>query len=56
MTGGGPDNATLTLSLFVYQTGFLGFRIGYASAAAIVMLLIIVVLTVISLWVFRSED
>ena len=56
MTGGGPDSASTTLSLFVYQTGFLGFRMGYASAAAIVMLLIIVVFTVINLRVFRSEE
>ena len=56
MTGGGPDGASTTLSLFVYQTGFLGFRMGYASAAAIVMLVIIVALTLISLRVFRGEE
>jgi multiple sugar transport system permease protein len=56
MTGGGPDSATTTLSLFVYQTGFLGFRMGYASGAAIVMLVIIVAITLISLRVFRPAD
>jgi ABC-type sugar transport system permease subunit len=56
MTGGGPDNASTTLSLFVYQTGFLGFRMGYASAAALVMLLIIVGFTMLSLRAFRSEE
>jgi len=56
MTGGGPDNASTTLSLFVYQTGFLGFRMGYASAAAIVMLVMIVALTLVSLRVFRGEE
>ncbi len=56
MTGGGPDSASTTLSLFVYQTGFLGFRMGYASAAAIVMLLIIVVFTMINLRVFRTDE
>jgi ABC-type sugar transport system permease subunit len=56
MTGGGPDNASTTLSLFVYQTGFLGFQMGYASAAALVMLLIIVAFTMASLRAFRSEE
>ena len=56
MTGGGPDNASTTLSLFVYQTGFLGFQMGYASAAALVMLLIIVTLTMVSLRAFRGEE
>ena len=56
MTGGGPDSASTTLSLFVYQTGFLGFRMGYASAAAIVMLLIIVVFTMVNLRVFRTDE
>jgi ABC-type sugar transport system permease subunit len=56
MTGGGPDNASTTLSLFVYQTGFLGFQMGYASAAALVMLLIIVAVTMLSLRAFRTEE
>jgi multiple sugar transport system permease protein len=56
LTGGGPDNASTTLSLFVYQTGFLGFQMGYASAAAMVMLLIIVVFTLVSLRAFRGEE
>lgn len=56
MTGGGPDNASTTLSLFVYQTGFIGFQMGYASAAALVMLLIIVAFTVFSLRAFRTHE
>ncbi len=56
MTGGGPDNASTTLSLFVYQRGFLGFQMGSASAAAIVMLLIIVAFTILSLRAFRTDE
>lgn len=56
MTGGGPDNASTTLSLFVYETGFLGFQMGYASAAALVMLLIIVAFTIVSLRAFRTHE
>ncbi len=56
MTGGGPDNASTTLSLFVYETGFRGFQMGYASAAARVMLLIIVAFTLVSLRAFRTHE
>ena len=56
MTNGGPDNASTTLSLFVYETGFLNFRMGYASAAAMIMLLVLVAITVVSLRLFRTEQ
>lgn len=40
MTGGGPGNATETVSLFVYRQGFRFFDIGMASAAAVVMIVV----------------
>ncbi|WP_413113968.1 carbohydrate ABC transporter permease [Thaumasiovibrio sp. DFM-14] len=46
MTGGGPGNATETLSMFVYKYGFRFFDLGMASAAALVMLTISIVMTV----------
>lgn len=45
MTGGGPGNATETLSMFVYKYGFRFFDLGMASAAALVMLLISITMT-----------
>lgn len=45
MTGGGPGNATETLSMFVYKYGFRFFDLGMASASALVMLMISVVMT-----------
>ncbi|WP_323120274.1 carbohydrate ABC transporter permease [Burkholderia alba] len=38
LTGGGPGNATQTLSTYVYDTGFRFFNVGPASAAAVLML------------------
>ena len=38
LTGGGPGNATETLSMYVYRQGFKFFEVGTASAAAMVML------------------
>ncbi|MGF1703311.1 sugar ABC transporter permease [Photobacterium makurazakiensis] len=45
MTGGGPGNATETLSMFVYKYGFRFFDLGMASAAALVMLMISIAMT-----------
>ncbi|MDR0561262.1 MAG: sugar ABC transporter permease [Spirochaetaceae bacterium] len=40
MTEGGPDNATMFYSLYLYQNAFQFFKMGYASAMAWVLLLI----------------
>jgi ABC-type sugar transport system permease subunit len=56
MTMGGPNNASTTLSLFIYQTGFAFLNLGYASAASIVLLVIVVAFTIINLRAFRSDD
>jgi multiple sugar transport system permease protein len=56
MTSGGPDNASRTLSLFIYQMGFRFSRIGYASSAAIVLLFVIVIITAVNVRIFRSND
>lgn len=47
MTGGGPGNATETLSMFVYKYGFRFFNLGMASAAALVMLAISLLMTLV---------
>ncbi|WP_026960078.1 carbohydrate ABC transporter permease [Aliagarivorans taiwanensis] len=47
MTGGGPGNATETLSMFVYKYGFRFFNLGMASASALVMLLISMAMTLL---------
>ncbi len=38
LTGGGPGNATQTLSTYIYDTGFRFFNVGPASAASVLML------------------
>lgn len=40
MTGGGPGNATETLSMHVHRLAFRFFDVGMASAAAVVMVLV----------------
>lgn len=51
MTSGGPNNATLTYVLYLYQQGFQYFAFGYASAMAWILFLIVLVLSAI---VFRT--
>jgi ABC-type sugar transport system permease subunit len=55
LTGGGPDNASQTLSVFIYKTAFQFYRVGYASAASMALLLIMLVVTLFNLRIFRSD-
>ena len=45
MTGGGPANATETLSLYVYQVGFRFFNVGYATAMSFILLILTTVIS-----------
>jgi multiple sugar transport system permease protein len=40
LTGGGPDGATNVLSLAIYSSGFKNYRMGYASALAVILFII----------------
>lgn len=53
MTNGGPNNATMFLSLLLYRTAFNHMRMGYAAAMSWVLFVIIAVLTAV---VFRSSN
>ncbi|MFI6447412.1 carbohydrate ABC transporter permease [Kitasatospora sp. NPDC050543] len=47
LTGGGPDNATLTVTMYLYNNGFKYFGFGYASALAYALALIVSALGVL---------
>jgi multiple sugar transport system permease protein len=55
MTGGGPLNSTLSVSMYVYQGLSFG-NYGYASAVAYALFVAIVVLAVIQFRVLRTEE
>jgi multiple sugar transport system permease protein len=44
VTGGGPGDASTTLSLYVYKAGYLSGDIGYATAIAEVFLVIVILI------------
>jgi len=48
MTGGGPLNSTTTIVHQIYQNAFQGYKMGYASAQAVLLLLIIFSLTLVN--------
>ncbi|MGF1545819.1 MAG: carbohydrate ABC transporter permease [Thiotrichales bacterium] len=49
MTQGGPEHATLSVVLLMYQEGFRWWNIGYASAIAFVLFLIMLAVTLAQL-------
>ena len=53
LTNGGPNNATLTMVLYVYRKAFQEFAMGYASAVAWVLFMVILLFTLL---VFRSSS
>jgi multiple sugar transport system permease protein len=53
LTNGGPNNATLTMVLYVYRKAFQEFAMGYASAVAWVLFMVILVFTLL---IFRSSS
>jgi multiple sugar transport system permease protein len=55
MTGGGPLDRTLSISMYMYQQGFQFFHQGYAAAVAWVLFLIVAAVAFIQFRVLRSE-
>lgn len=59
LTGGGPQDATLTITMYLYLQAFRFFNMGYASAIGYALVVIILTLSLIQLvafGTFRRED
>ncbi|MBE9199249.1 MULTISPECIES: sugar ABC transporter permease [unclassified Nodularia (in: cyanobacteria)] len=52
---GGPNNATLTMVLLIYQAVFRNLQMGYAAAIAFLLTVIIIAVTLIQQRIFGSE-
>lgn len=52
---GGPLNSTKPLVLMIYDTAFNSFDMGYASAQTVVLFLILLVVSLLQLWILRSD-
>jgi ABC-type sugar transport system permease subunit len=56
MTGGGPNNATRSMAMYIYQEGLRDLRFGNAAAISVIGFIIILALTVVYLRVFRVRE
>ncbi len=54
-SGGGPLNSAKPLVLYIYDTAFRSFDMGYASALTVILFLIILLITLIQMRVTRNE-
>ncbi|MGR3502579.1 carbohydrate ABC transporter permease [Pseudaestuariivita sp.] len=52
---GGPLNTTKPLVLMIYDTAFNGFNMGYSAAQTVVLFLILLVVSLMQLWLLRSD-
>jgi multiple sugar transport system permease protein len=55
MTAGGPLDATLSVTMYMYQQGFQFFHQGYASAIAYVLFVIVAIVAFLQFKFLRSE-
>jgi lactose/L-arabinose transport system permease protein len=55
LTAGGPDNATLTIGMYLYDSAFRNFEFGYASAIGYVLALIVTAVSVIQMLILRRR-
>lgn len=56
LTQGGPDGATTTLGLQIFNSLFSEYRFGFASALSVVMLLLIVLIAYTQNWYLRRRE
>ncbi|EPI8557703.1 carbohydrate ABC transporter permease [Vibrio fluvialis] len=61
VTGGGPMKSTYLISLYIYETAFKFFDMGYGSALAWTLFIVVAIFTAITFrsskyWVFYSGD
>ncbi|MEO6079622.1 MAG: sugar ABC transporter permease [Steroidobacteraceae bacterium] len=56
MTGGGPNNSTRPIVLFIYQTGWKQWQLGYAAAAAQVLFVMIALAAMAQYYITSRKD
>jgi ABC-type sugar transport system permease subunit len=55
MTNGGPVNATLVVTLDIYETAFVFLKMGKAAAMSVVLFFIIAIITFVQFRLYRSR-
>lgn len=55
MTAGGPDGATRSIIQYIYDVGFSGYRVGYASAVSYVFFALIMLVSIIQITIVNHK-
>jgi len=56
MTGGGPNNSTITVVYWIYRASFTYFKLGYGSALSLLLMVILTAISVLQLLVLREPE
>jgi multiple sugar transport system permease protein len=56
LLSGGPNDATRPAIEYIYDAGFTGYRVGYASAVSVVFFLIILAISIVWLGIVRRQE
>ncbi|MEO8177115.1 MAG: sugar ABC transporter permease [Sphingomicrobium sp.] len=56
LTSGGPNGASRPVVLFIYETAFVRWQLGYASAAAELLFLLILAVTLVQYFTVNRQD
>lgn len=56
LTKGGPGNSTITLVYYIYNKGFGGLQMGYASALSLILFLIIFAFSAVNMKVTNKDN
>ncbi|MBV9362768.1 MAG: sugar ABC transporter permease [Solirubrobacterales bacterium] len=55
MTNGGPNNQTVTIVYWIYDSSFVNFQLGYGAAMSVVLTVILVLITSVQLYLLRDQ-
>ena len=56
ITGGGPNNASRPMVMFIYEAGFRDWALGYAAAASQMLFLLMLVAAAAQMWIARRGE
>lgn len=56
LTAGGPNGATRSILQYIYDAGFTGYRLGYASATSYIFFALIVLVSLVQMWFAKRKD
>ncbi|MDN3483349.1 sugar ABC transporter permease [Arthrobacter sp. APC 3897] len=56
LTAGGPNGATRSILQYIYDSGFTGYRLGYASATSYIFFALIVLVSLVQMRLAKRKD